>query len=212
MQDNKPIGITFVSENYSNSIDSFWIIIKPEILINPFDFISVENVQNSKTIGMIKELKRIYIDIETFSKNHYSTQINLLLNSGEKLSDGLTVAKIDVIANRQLISFKEDSSSNTSSPNKIPSKSKNWNINMPVQEGKLVTFATVEEVISSLGIPEMEHPIPAGVISMTNNIKIPIDLDVTYIFGPDTTHVNATGISGNMKTSYLLFLLQVHHQ
>ena len=212
MQENKPIGITFVSENFSNSIDSFWIIIKPEILINPFDFISVENVQNTKTIGMIKELKRIYIDSETFSKNHYSTQINLLLNSDERLSGGLTVAKIDVIANRQLISFKEDSSSNTSSPNKIPSKSKNWNINMPVQEGKLVTFATVEEVISSLGIPEMEHPIPAGVISMTNNTKIPIDLDVTYIFGPDTTHVNATGISGNMKTSYLLFLLQVLHQ
>ena len=83
---------------------------------------------------------------------------------------------------------------------------------MPVQEGKPVTFATSEEVISSLGIPEMEHPIPAGVISMTNDAKIPIDLDVTYIFGPDTTHVNATGISGNMKTSYLLFLLQVLHQ
>lgn len=212
MQDNKPIGITFVSENFSNSIDSFWMIIKPEILINPFDFISVENVQNTKTIGMIKELKRIYIDRETFSKNYYSTQINLLLNTDEKLRGGLTVAKIDVIANHQLISFEDDISSNISGPNKKPSKSKNWNINMPVQEGKLVTFATVEEVISSLGIPEMEHPIPAGVISMTNDTKIPIDLDITYIFGPDTTHVNATGISGNMKTSYLLFLLQVLHQ
>src|SRR6476469_6196735 len=132
MQDNKPIGITFVSENFSNSIDSFWIIIKPEILINPFDFISVENVQNAKTIGMIKELKRIYIGSETFSKNHYSTQINLLLNTDERLSGGLTVAKIDVIANRQLNSIEEDVSSKTSSPNKIPSKSKNWNINMPV--------------------------------------------------------------------------------
>ena len=212
MQDNKPIGITFVSENFSNSIDSFWIIIKPEILINPFDFISVENVQNTKTIGMVKELKRIYMDRETFSKNQYSSQIDLLLNTGEKLSDGLTVAKIDVIANRQFRRIQEEISSNTSSPNKIPLKYKNWSINMPVQEGKLVTFATIEEVISSLGIPEMERPIPAGVISMTNNTKIPIDLDVTYIFGPDTTHVNATGISGNMKTSYLLFLLQVLHQ
>ena len=57
MQDIKPLGITFVSENFSNSIDSFWIIIKPEFLINPFDFISVENVQNTKTIGIVKELK-----------------------------------------------------------------------------------------------------------------------------------------------------------
>ncbi|MDF0681232.1 MAG: hypothetical protein P0116_09730 [Candidatus Nitrosocosmicus sp.] len=125
MQDNKPIGITFVSENFSNSIDSFWMIIKPEILINPFDFISVENVQNTKTIGMIKELKRIYIDRETLSKNYYSTQINLLLNTDEKLRGGLTVAKIDVIANHQLISFKEDISSNISGPKKKPSKSKN---------------------------------------------------------------------------------------
>ena len=128
------------------------------------------------------------------------------------MGDGMTVAKIDVIANRQFHKPQEEFSSNSSSLNKIPLKPKNWSINMPVQEGKLVTFATSEEVISSLGIPEMEHPIPAGVISMTNNAKILIDLDVTYIFGPDTTHVNATGISGNMKTGYLLFLLQVLHQ
>ncbi|HKX97896.1 MAG TPA: hypothetical protein VJL78_08715 [Candidatus Nitrosocosmicus sp.] len=212
MQDNKPVGITFVAENFSNSIDSFWMIIKPEILINPFDYISVDNVQNTKTIGIVKELRRIYLDIETFSKNQYSSNLNLIINTEEKLSGGLTVAKIEVIANRQFQRIPEEISSNASSLNEIPVKAKNWNINMPVQEGKLVTFATVEEVISSLGIPEMEYPIPAGVISMTNDTKIPIDLDVSYIFGPDTTHVNATGISGNMKTSYLLFLLQVLHQ
>jgi uncharacterized protein len=212
MQENKPLGITFVSENFSNSIDSFWIIIKPEILINPFDFVSVENVQNTKTIGIVKELKRIFLDPRTLSKIQYSSLMNLIMNTEEKVGDGLTVAKVEVIANRQFDRTLEEISSNTSSLNKIPVRSKNWSINMPVQEGKPVTFATVEEVISSLGIPEMEQPVPAGVISMTNNTKIPIDLDVTYIFGPDTTHVNATGISGNMKTSYLLFLLQVLHQ
>lgn len=212
MQDNKPLGITFVSENFSNSIDSFWIIIKPEILINPFDFISVENVQNTKTIGIVKELKRIYLDLESIAKNQYSSLLNLDMNTDEKLGYGLTVAKIEVIANRQFVSKQEEDFLNDSSRGKMPVYSKNLSINMPVQEGKLVTFATVEEVISSLGIPEMEHPIPSGVISMTNDSKIPIDLDVTYVFGPDTTHVNATGISGNMKTSYLLFLLQVLHQ
>ena len=214
MQDNKPVGITFVSENFSNSIDSFWIIIKPEILINPFDFVSVENIQNTKTIGIVKELKRIYLDLDTFSKNQYSSQLNLVGNMDEKIGHGLTVAKIEVIANRQFQRFQKENSSNDVNLNTVPVKlkSKYSSINMPVQEGKLVNFATIEEVISSLGIPEMEHPLPAGVISMTNETQIPIDLDVTYIFGPDTTHVNATGISGNMKTSYLLFLLQVLHQ
>ena len=140
MQDNVSIGITFVSENYSNSIDSFWIMIKPEILMNPFDFISVENIQNTKTIGMVKELKRIFLDRQIFSKKQYPFQYDILFNIQEKLSDGITVAKIDVIANRQLISIEEDISSKTSNHDKIPSKSKNWNINMPVQEGKLVTF------------------------------------------------------------------------
>lgn len=212
MQDNKLVGITFVSENFSNSIDSFWIIIKPEILINPFDFVSVENVQNTKTIGIVKELKRVYLDLETLSKYQNSSAMNLIMNKEVALGNGLTVAKVDVVGNRQSHRIQEEISSNASSNNKTPVISKNWNINMPVQEGKSVTFATIEEVISTLGIPEMEHPIPAGVISMTNDANIPIDLDVTYIFGPDTTHVNATGISGNMKTSYLLFLMQVLHQ
>ena len=212
MQDTETVGITFVSENFSNSIDEFWIIIKPEIMINPFDFISVENVRNTKTIGIVKELKRIYLDPETFSKNQYFSQLKLIMNKDEMLGDGLTVAKIDVITNRQFHKIQEEYSENDSRVTKPPEKSKNLSINMPVQEGKLVTFATAEEVISSLGIPEMENPIPAGVISMTNDTQIPIDLDVTYIFGPDTTHVNATGISGNMKTSYLLFLLQVIYQ
>ena len=58
----------------------------------------------------------------------------------------------------------------------------------------------------------MENPIPAGVIQMTNGLQVPITLDISYLAGPDTAHVNASGISGNQKTSYLLFLLQSVYQ
>ncbi len=54
----------------------------------------------------------------------------------------------------------------------------------------------------------MTYPIPAEIIEMSNGLQIPICLDISYIVGPDTAHINATGISGNAKTSYLLFLLQ----
>ncbi|MCD6038434.1 MAG: uncharacterized protein K0S67_2326, partial [Nitrososphaeraceae archaeon] len=37
-------------------------------------------------------------------------------------------------------------------------------------------------------------------------------LDISYLAGPDTAHVNASGISGNQKTTYLLFLLQSAYQ
>ncbi len=93
--------------------------------------------------------------------------------------------------------------------NKIANKKPALSINMPMEEGKIVVFASAQEVIESLGIPEMENPIPAGIIEMTNGTLILIYLDVSYIFGPDTAHANASGISGNIKTSYLLFLLQV---
>ncbi len=58
-----------------------------------------------------------------------------------------------------------DDNANT---HKIANKKSALSINMPMEEGKLVVFANAKEVIESLGIPEMENPIPAGIIEMTN--------------------------------------------
>ena len=58
---NKEIGKTFVSEKFSSTIDSFWIIINSSVLINPFDFVSVDNKNNTKTIGIVKELQRTFL-------------------------------------------------------------------------------------------------------------------------------------------------------
>lgn len=58
----------------------------------------------------------------------------------------------------------------------------------------------------------MEAPIPVGVIEMPNGLRVPISLAISYLAGPDSAHVNASGISGNLKTSYLLFLLQSMYQ
>lgn len=212
---NNTVGITFISEGFSNSIDSFWIILNPEILINPFDFVSVDNINNTKTIGIVKELQRIFLDVDTLFKITSFSQLEHIIKGDVIKAAGVTVARIDVIATTSTNDSSKAFYSNDSKHGTSRSKSKLSSkplVNMPVMEGKSVSFASVEEVIASLGIPEMENPIPAGVITLTNGALIPIDLDVSYIFGPDTTHVNATGISGNMKTSYLLFLLQVIYQ
>ncbi len=58
----------------------------------------------------------------------------------------------------------------------------------------------------------MENPIPAGIIETTNGLEIPVILDITYLAGADTAHVNASGISGNKKVSQILFLLQSSFQ
>jgi hypothetical protein len=199
------IGKTFISEKHSNSIDSFWIILNPDVLINPFDFVSVDNFNNTKTIGIVKEMERVILP---FASAH-SGSVPTFMNAGNDTPDnskiGVTIAKIAVMANIPTSS----SSGDDDNGKKTERKNTQLQINMPMEEGKPVVFAGPKEVIESLGIPEMLNPIPAGIIEMTNGTRIPIHLDISYIFGPDTVHVNAAGISGNMKTGYLLFLLQV---
>jgi hypothetical protein len=211
MSDIKSVGLSFISEKLSNSIDNFWMIVNPNTLLNPFDFVNVENIHDTTTIGIVKEIKRIFLDLNSLPTKQYSSELKLVLNQQDSFNTGITVANVDVISNFPTIEQKSLDNPGQMDLKKAVRKIKSPPINMPVQEGKLVYFATDKEVRIALGIPQMENPIPAGLITMTNNTKIPIDLDVSYLFGPDTTHVNATGISGNMKTSYLLFLLQVIH-
>jgi hypothetical protein len=51
----------------------------------------------------------------------------------------------------------------------------------------------------------MNNPIPIGIIKSTGGLQVPISSEISYVAGPDTTHANALGISGNRKTSYLAF-------
>ena len=211
MSDSQSVGLSFISEKLSNTIDNFWMIVNPNTLLNPFDFVHVENIHDTTTIGIVKEIKRIFLDLNSLPTKQYSSELKLVLSQQDSFNSGMTVANVDVIANFPSIEKKSLEKTGQIDLKKAVKKVKSPTINMPVQEGKLVYFASEKEVRIALGIPQMENPIPAGLITMTNNTQIPIDLDVSYLFGPDTTHVNATGISGNMKTSYLLFLLQVIH-
>lgn len=214
MNDSKVVGLSFISEKLSNTIDNFWMIINPDTLLNPFDFVNVKNMHDTTTIGIVKEIKRMFLDLNSLPIKRYASELKIDLKDSDSLNTGFTVANVDVIANFPSIR-KEPSNDNKEPPvldAKVVDKNKTSSINMPVEEGKPVYFSSQEEVRKALGIPQMENPIPAGVITMTDDTRIPIDLDVSYLFGPDTTHVNATGISGNMKTGYLLFLLQVIHK
>jgi DNA helicase HerA-like ATPase len=116
---------------------------------------------------------------------------------GKTQQKDITVAKVAVMGN---------------TGGKLDGMKGNTSISMPVRIHKSVNLANVEEIIFALGIPEMEAPIPVGVIEMPNGLRVPISLAISYLAGPDSAHVNASGISGNLKTSYLLFLLQSMYQ
>ena len=53
------IGKTIASEKFLNTMDSFWFALKPNIIINSFDFVTVDNLFDSKTIGIVKELQAV---------------------------------------------------------------------------------------------------------------------------------------------------------
>lgn len=205
----KDIGKTISSERFPNNMDGFWFAISPNVIINSFDFVTVDNLYNSKTIGIVKELQAVaekdYADY--FSDYQKNIREQEQLKEAEKqqqqqqqISDnvpkGLILAKVGTIANTGVLDARKEAIS----------------INFPVGIGKSVRFATEDEIIFALGIPEMVDPIPAGVIETTNGLEVPISLALTYLTGPDTAHVNASGISGNRKSTYILFLLQSAYQ
>jgi uncharacterized protein len=167
---DKDIGKTLASDRFPNTMDSFWFSINPDVIISPFDFVTVRHIFNTRTMGMVKEL-RATEEIGT------AARVAVMANTGIESDSVKTIA-----------------------------------IGMPVGAAKPVRFATQKEVIFALGIPEMQNPIPAGIIEMTNGLQVPVSLDISYLLGPDTAHVNAAGISGNLKTSYLFFLLQSAYQ
>ena len=210
------IGRTIVSDKFPITMDNFWFAINSNVIVNPFDFVTVKNLHNTMTIGIIKELQTVALndkmmigdifvhnDKKSINKETTSTIAATPYTQDLQLKDynhspsSITIARAAVMANTGV---------------KIGETGDSISVSMPVASGKTVEFSTVEEIIFALGIPEMGNPIPAGIIQTTNGLQVPITLDISYLAGPDTTHVNASGISGNHKTTYLLFLLQSAYQ
>jgi hypothetical protein len=198
------IGKTIESEKYQITMDEFWFSIVPDKIIGPFDFISVENICNTITIGIVKELRTIRSADVTIS-NQYSRQNYSLRNNPTNtknyVDQGIRIARVAVMTNANINSIHSDSKSTN-----------NMNIRMPVDIDKAVRFANEKEILLALGIPKMEDPVMAGIIEMTNGQQVAIPIAMSYLVGPDTAHINATGISGNLKTSYLMFLLHSMYQ
>ena len=55
------IGKTIASQNFLNTMDEFWFALKPNVIINSFDFVTVDNLFDSRTIGILKELQAVAI-------------------------------------------------------------------------------------------------------------------------------------------------------
>ncbi len=203
------IGRTVESEKFPITMDEFWFSIGPNVIVGPFDFVCVDNIYNTRTIGIIKELRTVSNvrsvkqkpngGATALSERHDSE--SAMIGGRDNQVHGTRIARVAVMANVQNKNEGQDDRSNN-----------NVIIRMPVGINASVAFANSDEILLALGIPKMEDPVMAGIIEMTNGNKIAIPMAMSYLAGPDAAHINASGISGNLKTSYLLFLLHSLYQ
>src|ERR687885_674653 len=138
---DKAIGKTLASDRFPNTMDSFWFSINHDIIISPFDFVTVKHIFETRTIGMVKELIATE-DIGT------AARVAVMANTGIEKNDLAMTFPVG---------------------------------GMPIGAAKPVRFANQKEVIFALGIPEMQNPVPAGIIEMTTGLQVPISLDISYL-------------------------------
>lgn len=193
----KIIGRVTSSKEQPSSANSFYFWVRDDVLVNLFDFVSVENIRETRTIGVIKDL--MYpTDADSHLSNYVSSDfgdVNAQLASN---TIGSCVAKVDVLGNTGIESSLVRRG-----------RMQLW---YPPKNFSHVRFATPDEIDFALGIPEIDESdkVPAGFIVNSNGFIKPIFFNRKYLLGPEAGHINVSGISGlATKTSYILFLLWV---
>jgi len=187
------LGRTSATEREAITSEKFSFWLTDEVIVNPFDIVAVDQVNQSgepesRTFGLVTTLEH-RTDAPNHLANYISSNFGQLDEEPNTNRQGTTVASANVLSNTA-------------------------DIYMPVPSERLVFFADVDDVQKALGTDNLikerkEDAIPAGLIKMSNGASAVAYLDRRYVLGPESGHVNISGISGlATKTSYAMFLLQ----
>jgi len=182
------IGKTSATDRSTNTSDKFNFWLAPKVIVNPFDIVEVEQVSHegkSKTFGLVTTLEH-HTDAPSHLANFISSNFGELIEDPNTPRQGTTVAHVNVLSNDK-------------------------DIYMPVPSENIVQFADEGGIQVALGIDTMEprDRIPAGLIKMSNGVAAVAYIDRRYVLGPESAHINISGISGlATKTSYAMFLIQ----
>ena len=193
MAEEKVIGRTSATEREANTSEKFFFWLAPGIIVNPFDIVEAihskgKNNNPSHTYGLITNIEH-----RTDAINHLSNFISS--NFGDVAEEPNTPRQGASIAHVNVLSNDAD-------------------IYMPLDNERPVRFATKEGIEKALGIDSLmkERPkdaIPAGLIKLSSGAVATACIDRRYVVGPESAHINITGISGlATKTSYAMFILQ----
>jgi hypothetical protein len=188
------IGCTSATENEANSSDEFHFWLAHDTICNPFDIVETDQVsyqgpdRTTKTYGLVTNIDHV-TDAAGHLSNYISSNFGDVAETPNTPRQGVDIADVNVLSN-------------------------DADIYMPVPSGRQVRFADQHGIYRSLGIDVLmtERPhdaIPSGIIRLSNGETATAYLDSRYLLGPESAHVNITGISGlATKTSYAMFLIQ----
>lgn len=186
---NTIIGRVLATEKNPTTIDNFTFWTDPELILNPFDIVKVQHVNNSFSYGVIEDIAHI-TDAASFLTNFISSDFGDVNAEENTLRVGMNYVTAKVVCNTE-------------------------NIYIPLQNNAKVMLATAEEINYALGLNDIRNPLVCGYLEMYEGTKgcekvtLPVNLNSKFIIGPEGAHLNISGISGlASKTSYAMFLLK----
>ncbi|MBU2579333.1 ATP-binding protein [Patescibacteria group bacterium] len=185
----KIIGKIAATEKVPTTIDEFFFWTDKQRILNPFDVVKVEHIDNSITFGVIEEISHI-TDSASYLSNYISSDFGNVDSIPNMSRIGMNYVKAKVVGN-------------------------NKSVYTPVLDGSKVSLANEKEILQALGLDKIDNPMPCGYLEMyrdEDKITLPVHFNSQFLIGPEGAHLNISGISGlAAKTSYSMFLLKSIH-
>jgi len=180
----RSIGKVAATEKIPTTIDEFFFWTDKQEILNPFDVIKAEHIEDSVTFGVIEEISHI-TDAASYLTSFISNDFGDITSSPSTHRIGMNFVKAKMVGNTK-------------------------NIFTPVLDGSKVSLADGNEVKEALGLDQIKNPLPCGYLKMysgKDEVQIPVHLNENFLLGPEGAHLNISGISGlAAKTSYAMFL------
>lgn len=182
----KIIGKVAATEKKPTTIDEFYFWTKKQRILNPFDVIKVEHIEDSITFGVIEEISHI-TDSNSYLSNFISSDFGDVTTEPNMHRIGMNFVKAKVLGN-------------------------NKSIYTPVLDSSRVGLADQGEVLQALGLNSPKNTLVCGYMEMyrdEDKISLPVHFNPNFLIGPEGAHLNISGISGlAAKTSYTMFLMK----
>ena len=182
------IGKITATEKNPTTIDEFYFWTTKERILNPFDVVTVNHINNSKTYGVIEEISHI-TDTPSYLTSFISCDFGDVGCGLNTQRIGMNFVKARVVGNTR-------------------------SIYTPALDGSDVMFSNQKEIQEALGLDDVKNKLVCGYLEMyrndeKNKIILPVHFNSHFLIGPEGAHLNISGISGlASKTSYAMFLLK----